>query len=201
MVQYPNGLSVSCCSQEIGQFTVRYVLGIETETQIDNSIVCIMMNPSKANLSESDCSVNKVVNFLQQDYKKISICILFPFYKTDSSQLDDLLKGFKEIHTEEKFNQIMDKNLAVIEKIIKNNNKVVFAWGDSPKGFNKEIYSCYTSKVIELANKNSKRMYIFKTNRRAGEITKLGFPRHPSRNSLNGLLEVEVLNMPYLILK
>lgn len=201
MVKYPTGSTPSCYTEKIGQFSVRYVLQIETKSKINDSVTCIMMNPSKANLSESDGTVNKVVNFLQEDYKKISICNIFPFYETKSLQLDDLLKRFKETHTEEKFNQIMEKNLLTIKEIIKSNNKLVFAWGDSPNGFNKETYSHYASKIIEVANNNSKIKYVFKTNNQYGEITKAGFPRHPSRNLLEGLLEVEVLNKPYLILK
>ena len=116
MIKYITTVKPKCKVYNIGEYKIRYSLDIETEKSDGSSVLCIMMNPSKADENESDASVNKVIEFFKEDYKIIKICNLIPFFLTNPSEMNQLLEKFQEEKCRNTFYKIMNRNFVTISK-------------------------------------------------------------------------------------
>lgn len=77
----------------------RYLLYIPLENEIQRKVMVIMKNPSQANKTQSDYTVNKVISWCSQYYKEIFIANLFPLYGTDPVSLKKYTKEKNLIKT------------------------------------------------------------------------------------------------------
>lgn len=167
----------------------RFNLEIENTLQSnDQSIAVIMMNPSAADAYCSDDTVNKVIKALSKISKIIYILNLFPFYEPDSIKLGDLVKKKNNI-------QIVSQNEVAITQAIKNANKIIFAWGDVPKGLPAKLHNERVKSVIEIVESYNKKnsLYVFNyiQNNDLKFISKKKRPLHPSRKNIHSLKKVK----------
>lgn len=204
MVKYDEDVKAYCNPIDVGRFRIRYLLEIEIEKNNGGSAICVMMNPSRADMNETDDSVNGVIDFFShKNYKTIKILNLIPFYVTDSSELRQLFDDFHKEEDKDKFIEVMDNNFATISRVMnefENDVCVVLAWGNPPKKFDRKLYQEYIDKVLGFMETKSN-INIFQTNNIHGELTKLGNPRHPSRNKRVDLLKINILKYRYIDLE
>lgn len=149
----------------------RYFLLIKLLGGGNESVVVIMKNPSKATESISDYTVNNVIKYLYEK-KKTESCLknlgtivilnIFPFYKTDSSKLNNCIKI--------RYKKNIEKNIEVIKELISKHNNIILGWGNPPKGL-ADYYKSLTTEVIELTD-YGKKAYV------VGGLTKKCYPRH-----------------------
>lgn len=111
---------------------IRYKLCLEYNgyQSHNNELVVILMNPSKADMSISDDTINNVIKHLRGGYKYLTIFNLSPFYGIEPKYLN--VSQLNAIHQIE--------NLKYITEYIKKNNisDVLFAWGKCKISLNKE---------------------------------------------------------------
>lgn len=150
----------------------RYLLYIPLENEIQRKVMVIMKNPSQANKTQSDYTVNKVISWCSQYYKEIFIANLFPLYGTDPVSL-------KKYTKEKKFDKDIEKNLEQIEKVLNDNNieEVFIAWGTDGKLGYKKAYDTVIDKMMNILKKNGKRIFAIK-NQNSQTFNKI-YPLHP----------------------
>lgn len=112
-------------NQETGY---RYSLFIPFKKPVNKKyILIIMRNPSKANKSTSDKTINNVLGFCHNKYGGVYMANLYPYYETKSRKLKDFvdLESYKEK---------MEKNSQALEGLLKNINDIIVAWGTNNAG-------------------------------------------------------------------
>lgn len=203
MVEYIEHAIPKCETIDIEGFSVRYLLDIELTNNHGGSALCIMMNPSRADMAESDDTINKVVEFFNdRNYKAIKIFNLFPFYVTSSSDLRQVIDDFQTEADTDNFREVMNRNFSIISEITNKIDKdvcVVLAWGDPPTNFENSLYQRYIDKALGCIE-NLPNINIFESNYHSGNITKLGNPRHPSRITLTGLLKIKTVKYRHILM-
>lgn len=102
----------------------RYVLPLNIKTVSNKKIlIMILMNPSKANKSESDITVNRVIKYAEEEkYSKLIVLNSLPYMETESEKL-------KKSADISKIG--IENNLKCIKKIVKENDgaKIILAHG------------------------------------------------------------------------
>lgn len=115
----------------------RYCLTVTINEQYKNVLTYIMMNPSKADMEQSDATVNKVICFAastaNDEYKigKVQILNLFALYEPKSRSLQKLLDQVMEYPIKYQGNYM--ENRKNINDVISNSKYIVLAWGDVPR--------------------------------------------------------------------
>ena len=134
------------------------------------TVVFIGLNPSKANSSNNDRTLVRIINFCSRwNYKNIYIINLFGLISKSPSQLSKSL------------NPVGEKNDLIISKVLgfwrKNINcDLWLGWGDKGKLYRRDIE---VLKIIKnLSNLKSNDNNHFKRVLTLG-ISKKGNPRHP----------------------
>lgn len=166
----------------------RTLLQLEN-TQVANEVhtVVVMMNPSAADETVSDDTINKVAEALIEDSQKISILNLFPFYEPDSTLLGDVINNSEET--------ILEENKASFAEAIEHSHKIILAWGDVPKGLAAKLHNKHVHELIEVIEECNKSNFLYVFN--YGEKSKLKFiskkkrPLHPSRKKIHSLKKVK----------
>lgn len=181
---YPSFVKVSKI-KPVKNTYYRVSLEIQNSLQSNNhKTVVIMMNPSAADAYNSDETVNKVIKALRTISETIYILNLFPFYEPNSKKLWDLVKKKTNVH-------IVNQNEVAISQAIKNADKIIFAWGDVPKGLSAKLHNDRVKSVIDIVNFYNKEncLYVFnyiqKNNLKF--ISKKKRPLHPSRKNIHSL--------------
>lgn len=196
-IKYPSCVSkVRSINYEIHDCVVRTLLNITTNGNNEKSVLCIMMNPSKADKYQSDNSVNKVIKCFCDSYGFINIVNLFPFYETKSSKLSELINKLKK---EPEFNEIIKFNLCTIKTKINSVNEIVLAWGDPA---NDEITQMHYGISMEILSyiAGKENIYVFGTTKFDTILTKKGNPRHPSRLDYSKIKKAKVEKEPIIYL-
>lgn len=145
-------------------------------------ILVIMMNPSKATKDRTD---DTVFNILEHSYcfldaKEITILNLYPFYEPNSAKVKQSTSSLSQDARDE----LMSKNSSCVKDSIKKQyDKVILAWGNTPKGLsNKEHknlgYNILSS--IETMPQSSENLYVYSFKSCKGLTVKKN-PYHPSR--------------------
>ncbi len=147
----------------------RYWLKIEIDKSKKETIVVILKNPSRATKRVSDKTVFNVTNYIKfnvNGYPELSnignivILNLIPNYETYSENLKKLNES------------IIDKeNLKFIDKFSKENKRIIIAWGNAPKGLEKDYFDLKNS-TLEILNKNKNSIFY------VDKISKSGNPKH-----------------------
>jgi len=146
----------------------RYYLELTINSDKSENIVVIMKNPSKASHEISDCTVYRVTNYIHrnankkelQNIGKIIILNLIPLYETYSGKLVE-----SAIPLEDK------KNIDIIDKYCSENEKVIIAWGNYPKGLRKE-YEQIKCKVFKILEKHKNKVFYVQS------LSKSNNPKH-----------------------
>ncbi|MEK3977878.1 DUF1643 domain-containing protein [Psychrobacillus sp. FSL K6-2836] len=186
--EYPSYVKVSEMIP-IKKTYYRNLLKFDNNLQSNNqNTVVIMMNPSAADANYSDDTVNKVIHALSTISQTIYILNLFPFYEPDSKKLGDLVQKKNNL-------QIINQNEAAISKAIKSADKIIFAWGDVPKGLPAKLHNERVKAVIKIIEKRNKEnsLYVFNYGRKKflKFISNKKRPLHPSRKNIHSLKSIK----------
>lgn len=133
-----------------GDSTYRYLLQIPFLSKTKNkTALVILKNPSKANETISDHTINNVLKYCKEHYDQVCIMNLFPCYFTDATYV-------KKFINSNEFDDIMQKNIEVLDNTLNLVDDVIVAWGGDSIG-NKKIYNKVINEVlqhIQTANKS-----------------------------------------------
>jgi len=178
----------------------RYLLKIKLKNDCTDTLTIIMMNPSRANESYSDDTVNKIASFLFQmnmvedslvkNIGIINILNIFPVYQPNVNKLGDILD---EIIADGKFGIMQHKNKITFEEALAESQNVILAWGDVPDKVNAKSH---TNEVLMMFNSLVKyklldNTYVIKYKEFEQILTKKNRPRHPGRKTPQFFVKVK----------
>lgn len=166
----------------------RYCLSIKLNNNLDSSYVFIMLNPSIADKKVSDLTITKLCNFSHSlnEVGSIHIVNLYPFYETDSAELSSIIQKLQEADMS-LYEAAVKTNYQIIANLAKESKKVIFAWGDCPKRFDKRSFNKQCQDVKQLLKGlNKDEAFVIKTHYNR-LLTVKNSPRHPSRPGLKWL--------------
>lgn len=131
----------------------RYSLFVPFKNLIKGgNVLVIMRNPSEADKTKSDKTINNVLSFFHGKCSGVYIANLYPYYETDSTKLKDFINsGVYDIK--------MKRNSKALESLYKETNDVIVAWGtnnNTGNKYNNNYESIVESLLYKLkeANKN-----------------------------------------------
>lgn len=181
--------SVKCDKFPVSGTTItkRTYLDIELKNHnTNNTASIILMNPSSADLTQSDDTVNTVIDyFYTKNYTSITILNLFPIYEPTSTNLYKSLSKLRSISSPNSLHDIISQNLNTIKANI-NSNIIVLAWGNCPQNFNATLFYNTVYKVLYLL-KNHEKIYSFRFDSYS-KLSQYGNPYPPSRKgTIQGL--------------
>ncbi|MBF8153862.1 DUF1643 domain-containing protein [Exiguobacterium sp. TBG-PICH-001] len=145
-----------------------------------NSVLVVMMNPSKATDKKTDSTVFNIIehsyNFLNA--KKVEILNLYPFYEPNSSKVKTSTSKLKD----SEYDKLMSQNICTIKNSFKcNYDYIILAWGNAPKSFTSKEHKILGQSVLSSINDTSKhKIYVYSFNKYKG-LTVKNNPFHPSR--------------------
>lgn len=150
---------------------VRYKLTIPMQNAGVELLTVIMLNPSYANRTESDRTVNRIIKHgYFNNYAEIEVFNISPFYETSSDKVEEVAK--RNVLSK-KINKI---NSNYIEEAIKNNpSHLLLATGNVKGPFMRASYHSVLGVLLD------KHFMVF-------DITKVGYAWHP-RNLRNTIIE------------
>lgn len=133
-----------------GDKIYRYLLQIPFILKNKNkTALVILKNPSKADKTVSDHTINNVLKYCKDHYDKVYIMNLFPCYFTNANYVNKFINS-------NEFDDRMQENIKVLDNTLNLVDDVIVAWGGDSIG-NKKIYDKSINEVlqhIELANKS-----------------------------------------------
>lgn len=162
-----------------------------TKRDSKNSIVVILKNPSQADKSKSDLTINKVIEYILRneqlkDHDQIIIVNLLALYRTSSKEIKSIIKC-----TSEEFvagnDSKLEKNDSAIINAITESKTVILAWGNHALGI-KKLYDYRVQTVLKMVYQlqKQKKVYYVKS------LSKYDNPRHAQvwgyENSLHSCL-------------
>lgn len=147
----------------------RLWLKLTIDKNRDDSIVVILKNPSRATKDISDKTVSNVTKYIyknKDNYESLKnigtiiILNLIPFYETYSHELKNVKIDIVDI-----------ENLKTIREITSKHKNVVIAWGDPPRGLQKQ-YENLKHSVMDILKENKTNLY------HVDKLSKKGNPKH-----------------------
>lgn len=147
----------------------RLWLSLTINKDLDETLIVILKNPSRATKDISDKTVFTVTNYVYnnkgdhevlKNIGKIIILNLIPFYETYSNLLS--IKDFSIIDEE---------NLEILKTFTKQHKNVIIAWGNPPAKLHKE-YNFLKNKVLEFLKNNQNDVYY------VDKLSNLENPKH-----------------------
>lgn len=148
----------------VGNDKYRFLLQAEFNDRPSNrKAVVIMQNPSKADKTISDQTVNRVLEVMHDSCFGICVLVnLIPMYGTNSSSIADSASE----------DDVYSLNDIYIKNQLETADSIFVAWGGC-NGFDSDFYS---KRVFEIKRiLNGRKAYCYKLNQN-------GTPIHPSRN-------------------
>ena len=149
--------------------TKRYWLKLKIQDTKTEEITVILKNPSRADNIHSDKTVYNVSSYIYRNRDtikelnaigSITILNLMPHYLTDSGKLIE----FKD-------SLIDQENIRTLKNVCKNNQKVIIAWGNHPKGLYDE-YEQLKEIVMQILVDSDNEIFF------VDRMTKAGNPKH-----------------------
>ncbi|QOJ28002.1 MAG: DUF1643 domain-containing protein [Ignavibacteriales bacterium] len=149
--------------------TRRYWLRMRFDTGGEKTVVVILKNPSRATGEVSDKTVFNVANYIYKNSRtnpvlkgagSVVILNLIPAYETYSERLKERNEALAD-----------NENLRYIKKFAKEAAVIIAAWGDPPKGLEKE-YTALRDDVMEILNGSSREIFY------VDKLSKKGNPKH-----------------------
>lgn len=166
MVAYPDYIDIrkiginrtGLTTGENCRYSLTINLGLTRRT-----LVFILMNPSAATENVSDVTVNNCIKYaINNNYSKVIVLNLFPFYISEGEKLDNFLKN----KSSNDLKIYLDRNIKEIEWIIENETKgsyeIILGTGWSWAKINKvdQLFIEQAQKIYELLQ--PKNVYAFK---------------------------------------
>ncbi|AWD89933.1 DUF1643 domain-containing protein [Bacillus velezensis] len=161
---------------------------MKLNNNLDSSHVFIMLNPSIADKEVSDLTITKLCNFSHSlnEVGSIHIVNLYPFYETNSAELSSIIHKLQKENSS-LYEATVKTNHQIIANLAKESKKVIFAWGDCPKRFDKRSFNKQCNDVKQLLKGiNKDEAFVIKTHYNR-LLTVKNSPRHPSRPGLKWL--------------
>ncbi|MDY8021996.1 DUF1643 domain-containing protein [Paenibacillus polymyxa] len=169
---------------------VRHVLELPLKKATGSKKICFcLMNPSKADMQNSDDTVNIVLKFVEKlmieansqfkDIGAVVVVNLFPTYETRSTFLGTVIKGLQKTN---KLDHLLFINQTEIMKQVKNSEWIILGWGNCPENLSANLHKTETNKILAALYKVQKEssIYIFEDKKNKG-LTIKKHPRHPRR--------------------
>ncbi|WP_276735977.1 DUF1643 domain-containing protein [Bacillus sp. (in: firmicutes)] len=174
----------------IGSVKIRYFLKIKLDNAFDKVCTFICKNPSDADATVSDPTINILSELLHTrencyEIGTIYIVNVYPFYEPNSENLFELLKNIN-ILSPDKHRFMKTKNLGTILRICGESDHVIAAWGENPNGFPKEIYNQDIHKLENELRSNG--ITTGHLHWKGKELTDTGYYFHPGRKSVSNLM-------------
>jgi hypothetical protein len=197
METYPSYATVKKANikKVINDITLRDWLEIDINKNASRTLLYILMNPSKADKSRCDRTIKKVLEFTRcqtllsesevPDVKTVIVVNLFPFYKTDSSKLYELLNELSKAR--DGYQDLLEANFLKIRMGIKKADYIVYGWGDPPDNVDEWYHRELTSRILKTAKRFGKENTFVLTCTRDEIINQNRNPRHPIIITLTGL--------------
>lgn len=161
----------------------RYSLFIPFKNPINHKkVLVIMRNPSKANESDSDKTINNVLNFCHGKYGGVYIANLYPYYETNSTKIKDFIEL-------DEYEEKMEINCQAIEDLYENTDDIIIAWGTNNTGT--KYNNDYENIIKSLLDK----LYEAKKNIYAVRFVSSVKPWHPRNWGKNFDLELYEWNV------
>jgi hypothetical protein len=167
-IEYPNYVETptKCLIKELNNsIASRKNLSAKLKNGYDNSVLFILMNPSKANEYESDRTINKCASIAFNDLKQLkigrfSIVNVYPFYESNSTKLNEVLIKVNKYSRTFGYQELLD-NLKVIQNEIKHSDYIVIGTGGIPKTIsNQEEYEFILNTIISYAESYKGKVYL-----------------------------------------
>ncbi|MDG4957323.1 DUF1643 domain-containing protein [Lactococcus lactis] len=140
----------------------RYSLTINLGST-SGTLVFILMNPSAATESVSDVTVNNCIEYARNNnYSKVIVLNLFPFYFSEGEKLDNFLNEKSSNNLE----IYLDRNMKEIKWILKNeantSHEIILGTGWTWTNINevKKVFTEQAQKLYKILQ--SKTVYAFK---------------------------------------
>lgn len=147
----------------------RLWLSLNIDSNLKDSLLVILKNPSRATKDISDKTVYTVVSYVHKNREKypqfkdigtVIILNLIPFYQT-----------YAELLATSNLNIIDKENLQTINELTSIHKNVIIAWGDHPKGLYKEYEELKKTTLDKLKENKNNVFYVDK-------LSKNGNPKH-----------------------
>lgn len=188
MQYHKSAKSIECNSEVLlDKIEARYSLTVTLNNSHEKTLTYIMMNPSIADLLQSDQTVNRVIAFAaseankSKEIGKVNIVNLFGLYETQSPSLQSIID---QLTPTSGFVDYLNKNRNSIQDGISTSDYIVLAWGDVPPGMKAKFHAVevnYVYDCIMNCNKGGS-IYILNTlNKNHKTILTNKRPRHPNR--------------------
>lgn len=143
----------------------RYLLEIPLQNEGIKNVLVILKNPSKANKSFSDLTIDRVLTFCHNEgYSKVYIMNLFSYYSTKPNGITQLIDAGR-------FNEVVgEKNNQILKEVLDSVDEVIVAWGGN--SINRKHY--YLKRINDVINLiNGKNLFYVQS------VSKDGYyPRH-----------------------
>lgn len=143
----------------------RKILIANLRNNYKNSVLFVLMNPSKANEYESDRTINKCASIAFNDLEhfkigKFSIVNLYPFYESNACNLNNVLYNVKKFANTFCYQELLD-NLMIIQNELKQTDYVIMGTGGIPDTItNKDEYDFILSTIVSYAESYKGRVYL-----------------------------------------
>jgi len=148
----------------------RYSLTIPLKNKGSQTLLVVMMNPSKATKEQSDSTINRVIRYVTKNrlgYSQISVVNLYPIYETFSRCLQNYEDEEKE-------------NLDTIKILLQKSDDILLGWGRPSKKSEIQLHTLrYHHKslaVIKLCQNLNKNIFII-----GSLVNEELYPRHLGR--------------------
>jgi hypothetical protein len=149
-------------------------LKVKFKNRGKKTITFIMINPSEANGTKMDTTVENIIRFLRKNpnipvHNEVSlegvgalnVVNLFSVYNTDSGGLQKYLNTIKAHPDSTFFKHFLKSNRIAIKKAIRNTDYIVLAWGIPNGNYNQNLYFNQIFKVLRYIKKLKVKMFSF----------------------------------------
>jgi hypothetical protein len=147
----------------------RLWLSLNIDSNLKETLLVILKNPSRATKDISDKTVYTVTSYVHKNREKYSpfkdigtviILNLIPFYQT-----------YAELLATSNLNIIDKENIRTISDLTSKHKNVIIAWGNHPKGLYKEYEELKKTTFDNLKTNKNNVFYVDK-------LSKKGNPKH-----------------------
>lgn len=168
--EFVNKSEIKCIGDD--KNNKRYLLEIPLTNKENKRVLIILKNPSKANESVSDLTIDRVLTFCNNEgYSKVYIMNLFSYYSTDPNGITKLIDDGKFEFA------VGEKNNEILKKVLEDIDEVIVAWGGNSIN-RKHYYMKRIKEVVDLIK--DKELFYVESVSHDGY-----FPRHAQVWSVN----------------
>lgn len=174
----------------------------------NKSLLFILMNPSQANEYNSDRTINKCASIAYHDLAhlhvgKFSIVNVYPFYQSQSSQLQNTIIKTKKVSSAFYYKELFE-NLRVIRQGIQSADYIVMGTGGIPDTIqNKKEYQFILHTILDALEVCNQTVYLPTSKRRYNGYLYQGiYPYHicprGNPNTIDALKPHKVVNGTFI---